>query len=206
MSQNIQNFYKVAQEKDFARIFQFRVRQIGNTGLFNEDQLVYLETANLPGRSINNITVPYMGLQFNIPGTASYPGSSNYAVTFRCDSSYKIRHILEKELFQTFNDNTSTGRYSTPGIGSILQMELYTPGTAGVVGNQSGVPQSFGTNDALVRTYLLYGVYIQNLADTQYDIKDNGAIATINATLCYQFWRSIPGKAAKDSDLIPLGF
>lgn len=178
MPQNITSFYKVAQTRDFARLFQFRLVQFGNTG-FNEDDLVYVETASLPGRSINNVTVPYMGLQFNVPGTAAYPGSANYAVTFRCDQNYDLRSVLEQATFNTFDDDTSQGNYNTPSDGSVLVMQLFGSGT------NAGGEKTLQT----VNEYTLYGVYIQNLADTAYDIKDTGTVATINATLAYQFWR-----------------
>lgn len=170
MPQNITSFYKVAQTRDFARQFQFRLIQFGNTG-FLEDDLVYVETASLPGRQINNITVPYMGLQFNVPGTAAYPGSAGYNVTFRCDQNYDLRSVLEQATFDTFNDNSSTGNYNTPSDGSQLIMQL------------------FDKNLTTVNEYTLFGVYIQNLADTAYDIKDTGTVALINATIAYQFWR-----------------
>ena len=171
MPQNITSFYKVAQTRDFARQFQFRLVQFGNTG-FLEDDLVYAETASLPGRQINNITVPYMGLQFNVPGTAAYPGSAGYNVTFRCDQNYDLRSVLEQATFDTFNDNSSTGDYNTPSDGSQLIMQLYNK------------------NLVTVKEYTLYGVYIQSLGDTAYDIKDTGTVALINATIAYQFWRS----------------
>ena len=69
MAQNISDFYRSVQQNDFARQFQFRVVQLANTN-FNESELIYVETANLPGRAINNVQVPFMGLNFNVPGTA----------------------------------------------------------------------------------------------------------------------------------------
>ena len=164
---NITSFYRVAQARDFARVFQFRLARLGNTG-FSQDDLVYVETASLPGRSINNITVPYMGLPFNIPGTALYPGSAGYNVTFRCDQSYDLRTVLEGATFNTFDDGTSTGNYNTPSDGSTIIMQL--------------------TDKTLttVNEYTLHGVYVQALADTAYDIKDTGTVALINATLAYQ--------------------
>ena len=56
MSQNIADFYTSVQANDFARQFQFRVVQLANI-TFNDTSLVYIETANLPGRAINNIAV-----------------------------------------------------------------------------------------------------------------------------------------------------
>ena len=67
MAQHISDFYTQVQAKDFARQFQFRVTEMANTN-FGEDTFVYLQTGNLPGRAINNVQVPFMGLNFNVPG------------------------------------------------------------------------------------------------------------------------------------------
>ena len=172
---SIQRFYTNAQTKDFARLFQFRLVSFGGTNFVWQNQLVYVETANLPGRTINNIQVPYMGLQFNVPGTASYPGSAGYNVTFRCDQSYDIRNALERNTFGTFSDQTSTGNYAIPARGNDLQFQL------------------LGKDGSFIREYTLYGAYVQALGDTTYDIKDNGTISTIQATIAYQYWRVTKG-------------
>ena len=184
MGQGIQDFYTVAQNRDFARLFQFRVLQIGNS-LLGEQDLVYLESATLPGRSINNVPVPYMGLSFNVPGTASYPGSAGYKVNFRCDANYQIRAELERLTFNTFNDDTSSGDYTIPKSDSILHLDLYTSGMA-----------SFDQPMVKVRSYQLVGVYVVSIDDTNYTITDTGTVATVGATLAYQFWRTVPTNAA----------
>ena len=92
MAQNISDFYRSVQQKDFARQFQFRLVKLANTN-FDEDTLVYVQTASLPGRAITNVPVPFMGLQFNVPGTVTYPNSNAYAVRFRCDANYDIRTV-----------------------------------------------------------------------------------------------------------------
>lgn len=170
MAQNIADFYRSVQQNDFARQFQFRVLQLANTN-FGEDQLVYLETANLPGRAINNIAVPFMGLQFNVPGTASYPGSDAWSVTFRCDQSYNIRATLENATFNTFDDGTSTGDYNIARNSSVITLNLL---------DKAG---------GVARQYTLYGAYVVNVGDIAYNLGDNGSIVTVPATLAYQYWR-----------------
>jgi hypothetical protein len=170
MAQNISDFYRSVQQKDFARQFQFRLVQLANTN-FGEDTLIYVETANLPGRSITNVQVPFMGLQFNVPGTATYPGSDSYAVTFRCDQDYNIRAALENATFNTFDDGTSTGDYNIARNSSVITMNLL---------NKSG-----GT----ARQYTLYGAYVVSIGDVAYNLGDSGTIQTIPATLAYQYWR-----------------
>lgn len=168
--QNISDFYTVATSQDFARQFQFRLVELANTN-FGPDQFVYLETANLPGRSITNVPVPFMGLQFNVPGTATYPGSDSYAVTFRCDQSYNIRSVLENATFNTFDDGASTGDYNIARNSSIIQMNL------------------LGKDNSVVRQYTLYGAYVVSLGDIAYNLGDSGSIVTVPATLAYQYWR-----------------
>lgn len=170
MAQNISDFYRVARDKDFARQFQFRLIRLANTN-FGDDELVYLETANLPGRAITNVPVPFMGLQFNVPGTATYPGSDAYNVTFRCDSDYKIRIALENATINTFDDSTSTGSYKTPGPASTIIMALL---------NSQMQP---------IRNYTLVGAYVQSIGESTYNMGDNGQIVTVPAVLAYQYWR-----------------
>lgn len=170
MAQNIADFYRTVQEKDFARQFQFRVIQLANTN-FNDDEFVYLETANLPGRAINNIQVPFMGLNFNIPGTANYPGSENYAVTFRCDQNYDIRATLENATFNTFDDQSSTGNYNIARNSSVIILNL------------------LDKQNKAIREYTLYGAYVISVGDITYNLGDNGSIVTVPASLAYQYWR-----------------
>ena len=173
MAQNISDFYTKAQKYDFARQFQFRITQLANTNFSedgNEPFLVYLETATLPGRSITNVQVPFMGLQFNVPGTATYPGSDSYAVTFRCDQNYNIRGLLENQTFNTFDDGTSEGDFNIGKVGSIIQMELL---------NKAGES---------VRQYTLYGAYVVSVGEMSYNLGDGGTIQTVPATLAYHYW------------------
>lgn len=162
----IQEFYNAAQQKEFARLFQFQVRTLGP---FTEQDLLYVETATLPDKTIANIQVPYYGLNFNVPGTVSYPGSDSWAVTFRFDEGMNIRNKMENYTKEIFDDETSTGLY--------------------------GVPIEEATFDLLgkdlkpVRRYTFIGIYPVSVGTVSYDIKDNGAIATAPLTFAYQYYR-----------------
>jgi hypothetical protein len=170
MAQNIRDFYTAATTKDFARQFQFRLNQLANTN-FGESDFVYLETANLPGRSITNIPVPFMGLQFNVPGTVTFPGSDAWAVTFRSDQNYDIRAVLENATINTFDESTSTGDYNIARNSSRIVINL------------------LGKNpNTVVRRYTLYGAYVVSVGESTYNLTDSGNIVTIPATLAYQYW------------------
>lgn len=175
--QDIQDFYKVASSYDFARIFQFRLRSVPGLGT-DQDKLILAESLSLPGRAINNIPVPFMGLQFNVPGTASYPGSDSWTITFRCDADYDLRKAIEDETILTFDDSTSGGDYSIPTERRALQLDLLN--------------SSFDT----VRQYSLLGAYIVSMGEVSYDIGDGGNIVKIPVTLAYQYWRITDGASA----------
>lgn len=181
MSYNINNFYGAAVKYDFARTFQFCLGQIGTNSFLDTDSLIYIETASLPGKQINNIPVPYMGLSFNVPGTVSYPGSAGYQVTFRCDADYYIRSRLEQALMTLFSHETSTGNYGIPGKTSVITFHL------------------FNKKREIVRTYTLYGAWVQSLGDAAYNVGDNGSIVQVQATLSYQYWE-VTSSGPKDTE------
>ena len=172
MSQNISDFYRVAQERDFARKFQFRLYQLGPVTM-NEDDFVYVTTAALPGREITNVPTPFMGLDFNVPGTAKYPGSAGYKVQFRCDAAYNIRNVLEQAQINTFDDATSTGDYNIGTADSIISLMLM---------DKTNTP---------IKNYQLIGAYVQAIGESTYEIGDSGQIQTIDVTLAYHYWRAI---------------
>ena len=165
---SIQEFYAVAQRREFARDFQFRVRVLGP---FNEDDLIYVTTTTLPGKEIHNQQVPFMGLQFNVPGSVLYTGSDAWQVMFRCDEALNIRNKLEGWVNEIFSDETSTGKY--------------------------GVPVEEATLDLLdkelnpIRRYNFIGIYPQTLGEIQYDIMGGGVPREFQATFAYQYWRLI---------------
>jgi len=170
MSQTIQDFYRVAQQRDFARDYMLRVTSLGNN-IFNEDDFVYITTATLPSRDIQNQTATYMGLDFNFPGTVKYPGSNGWSVEFRNDKAGILRQKLEAwQRGQIFNDLTSTGDLAVRGPESLITLVQ--------------------VDDKLnaLNTYYLYGAYIQKLGEVKYDITGTGKPTTFTATLAYHYW------------------
>lgn len=171
MAQTIQDFFRVSQARDFARDYMLRVASIGED-TFNEDDFVYITTATLPDRTVQNQVVPYMGLDFNVPGTVKYTGSNNWAVTFRNDKNGIIRQKFEDwQIGKVFDDETSTGDLSPRGIDKVIQLNL------------------IDDKLKIVNTYKLYGVYVVSLGTVNYNTAGTGTPLTFNATLAYHYWR-----------------
>lgn len=175
MGMGINDFYTQATQKDFSRDFQLRVISIG-PGILTEADNVYITTANLPGYSITNQVIPFMGLDFNVPGSAKFPGSDSWAVTFRCDVELDIREVLldwQASIFSAFPDRgiQSTGEYQPVGVESIAQL---------IVHRRDGTP---------AKAIRLVGLYPQEIGSVEYDQTGTGAERTVNVTLAYQWWQ-----------------
>jgi len=172
IKQTIQDFYKVAQTRDFARDFQFRVLDVSNKGVpvFTEDDLVYATAATLPGKQITPKDVPYNGFSFRIPGTVTYNNSDGFTIGFYCDATTNARVQMENWVTETFNDETTTGD--------------------GVLHNNSTITLvQLDTKFEPLRTYKLFGVFPVNSGDISYSMVGTGEVINMDITLAYQFYR-----------------
>lgn len=172
----IQDFYSLAQQVDFARLHQFRIIEWKHNlePVFDETKFhLYLETASLPGKEITTVTVPYIGMEFNVPCMVKYSGSS-YAITLRCDQFYIIRQALEKCITGTYDDETTKAYGLVPSEDSYMVIAL------------------IGKSTQPITTYKLIGTSINNTGTIQYNTGDTGTIAKVETTLSYHYWRQIP--------------
>jgi hypothetical protein len=173
--QTIQNFYRVVTERDFARKFNFRVININpgdsSSQVWNEDDLVYVRTATLPGREITEVTVPYMGLDFHIPGSAKYTGSEAYSMEFYCDQKTQLYQKFQNWTRDVFDDVTSTGNYFAAKQTSVIDLVQ--------LDNQLN----------RVAQYQLVGVSPRTVGALEYDITNGGEFVTFTVTMAYQYFR-----------------
>jgi hypothetical protein len=175
--QTIQDFYRVASQRDFARDVQFRVLSItpqGTTTKFDENDLVYARTASLPSRAIGNVPTKYMGLTFNIPGLASYPSSEGYEINFYCSADSDLRKKFLSWSNDTFNDANSTGNYLTPTQNSTIDLV------------------QLDVNFEKVNQYQLVGVSIRDVGPLNYSISEGaGNVLNFPVKLAYHYWREV---------------
>lgn len=174
-SQLIQKFYQVAQKREFARDFQFRLLSItagdASKVTFDENDLVYIKSATLPERTLTNVKVPYMGLDFNIPGSVKYTGSDNYELKFYCDQNSKLRQKFEQWSRDVFDDANSTGNYFTPRQTAVIDMIQLDP-------QLNKVAQ-----------YKLIGVVVNKVGALNYNISEGtGQTIEFSAVITYHYW------------------
>jgi hypothetical protein len=177
-NQLITNFYTNAVDRDFARDINFRVTVIEPGAIapdvnFDENDLVYAKSGSVPARSITNVKAQYMGLNFNIPGVATYPNSENYVLDFYCDKNSNLRNKFESWSRATFNDANSTGNYATPGRGSYITLVQLLP-------NMTPVPNG---------TYKLVGASIRSVGELKYNIAGGtGDLVSFQVGLAYHYY------------------
>ena len=173
VNQNIQNFYRTAADKDFSRDFLFRVTQMQLQGVpaLEEGELVYVKTASLPGRNIGNVAVPYMGLNLNVPGAVTYPGSEGYALSFYLDGESTLRNYFETASRSLFDDQTSTGEYGTPDDDFFIQLA------------------QLDKDLEPITEYKLVGASLRTVGGIGYEIASGtGATVSVDATISYHFY------------------
>jgi hypothetical protein len=173
-AQTIQDFYRVAAARDFTRDVQFRILSIspdGTTQTFDEDDLVYARSASLPARAITPVQAKYMGLNFNLPGVATYPQSDSYEIQFYSNANSSLRRKFEAWTRDTFNDANSTGNYLTPTQNSTIDLI------------------QLDNNFEKVNQYQLVGVSIRTVGPLNYAMAEgSGAVVYFPVTLAYHYW------------------
>lgn len=176
MPLNITDYFRVMQERDFLRNHQYRVSSFIYEGFeLGPDSLIYLKTAELPSRTINSVAVPFMGLNFSVPGTAQYAGTMD--LTFYCDNPQIIRNFFEGISFATFDNRTSGGAYTVRNT-NVLSFYTYD--------NSSP--------DTVVTSYTLVGIYPTSVGAIAMDTTGNGEVVNFTAQIAYQYWeKNLPG-------------
>jgi hypothetical protein len=185
MPANIQTFFTQAAQKQFARDFLFRVKQISFPGLNlnGETDLVYARTGSLPTRTIENKTVNYAGQVFNLGGRATYGSAEGYSIEFYCDQDLDLRTKLEKASRVAFNNEDTTANMCMPGPESTITLDLLAIPCTRDINATSGNPLQ------VIKTIKLIGVGIRDIGNIDYAIADgSGEIKTFTSTFSYHFY------------------
>ena len=186
MATVITDFMNQASQKQFARDFLFRVKQISITGLSlnGETDLIYARSATLPGRNIENKQVNFSGQTFNIPGKSTYPGAESWSVEFYVDQSLDIRTKLERASRLLFNNEDTTGNICMPGFESIITLDVLQ------IPCQRGTNVTSGGSLETIKTIELVGASLRDIGEIAYQIADGtGEVLNFSSTFAYHFYK-----------------
>lgn len=173
---------QVFQEHDFSRQNQIRILDVGpgvpdyvRAELIDKPTgaggYLYATSYGVPGRTINNIPIPFQGFNFNIPGQVSYDPNP-WTIEFQTPGDYLVRNAFERWSFATINEETSCGQFNFPCDTSFLDIAVLSPSCE------------------IMRVYRLVGVFPQNVSPIQYD-QTNIDRTRFTVALQYQLWRPI---------------
>ena len=180
MGQGIQDFYFQAQRRGFARDFQLRVVQIGGAALSDAD-FVMIKSTTLPGRGMTVQKVPFMGVEFQLPGTPLFKGSDGWNVKFHATQDFLIRSEFERMQLAMFDEQGNgaigkggVGDLSLPGFDRTIQLDL--------------IDDKLRT----IRSYYLIGCFIKEISDINYNLQGPGQPVEFDCQLAYQYWTRNP--------------
>lgn len=166
----LQDFYKVATERGFARDYHFRVTQIGDSKLAN-DEFLYIRAVSTPEREILSESLSFRGFKYNVPLTSAYPGSEGWNIEFLMDRKYQIYDLLETWQRSHFNEGTLIGREMPTFDRSIELIAI-------------------DEQNNIVKKFKLYGCFPRKIGPVKYSMAGNGGPVSFELTLAYQYWTS----------------
>lgn len=180
MGQGLQDFYFQAQRRGFARDFQLRMVQIGGSALSDGD-FVMIKSTTLPGRDMTTHPVPFMGVNFQLPGSPIFKGADGWNVKFHATQDFLIRAEFERLQLEIFDEQGSgavgkggVGNLSMPGFDRNIQLDL--------------IDDQLKT----IRSYYLIGCFIKSIGDLNYNLQGTGQPLEFDAVLSYQYWTRNP--------------
>lgn len=185
MPANINTFFNLASQRQFARDFFMRIKQINLPGLSldGETDLVFAKTASIPGRDIEDKTVNYSGQTFHLNGKSSYPGSEGYAIDFYHTQDLDLRKKLEVASRTAFDNETTTGQMCMPGPESYMILD--------VLGVPCGQNNSGGQGFEIIEQIKLVGVALRTIGQIEYQIADGtGEILSLPCTFSYHWYEN----------------
>ena len=176
MSQGIQDFYRIAAGRGLQRDFQLRITlwNMTNSPVLTDLDNVLLKTATLPQMETTINPAPFMGLEFNVPGTTKFPGSKAWNLEFYMTQQANLRDTFVTALTTNFNINNSSGNLRLPPETDTVQFALVDD------------------NLRAITNYTLYGAFVAAVGDVSFDLTGSGVIQKIPVTIAYQYWGITP--------------
>jgi hypothetical protein len=190
MDNGIADFYKTVTKRGFARTNLFRIKSISRKGATSssiyeptdgsDNLFLYTQDGTIPSRNISTTTVDFKSFKYTVPMVASYPESSNWAVTFYCDRNYKLRNVFEKWSVDTFDEHTSLSNIPNWWDCNI-ELDLLVNSGPLFKGEQSL------TAPYPIRKYMLMGAFLQSVGAMTYETKSGGDIVKQTAIIGFQY-------------------
>lgn len=175
MGQGIVDFYNTIQNRGFSRDFSFVFTDMDifiDMDLNDSDKndlMVYGIGAQLPAYETRTETLPFRGMEFNIPMTTRFSNSESWNVEFYIDSKLANYFNFAVIAYDQFNPITGYGN-GTQG--------LYERKVSFMVLDETSTPISEIT---------LFGVFIKAIGEVKYIKTGEGSVQKLPLVFSYQF-------------------
>ncbi len=137
----------------------------------------YCQSTSLPGRTVTQSTVSWLGMSFQVPNGMTYTHSMNLRVT--CDPKMQLREAFEAWM-DVYGSSTAVGggakRLPSEDVKLVLEMT-----------NEK-------TNDPDGSVYELVGCWPSVIGDMEFG-QGSSELATVPITITYQYYRKRPQKS-----------
>lgn len=137
----------------------------------------YCRISEIPGATVNPITIKYGGREVKYAGNRTY---ANITVTLFNDENFSIRKLLERWI-DIINDR-ATNRLGYP------TSSITTTGGLGYLG--TGTVKQLKKQGEVTRTYFFDDMFPVNLSNIALDWSNDGAIEDYTCEFAYQEWRA----------------
>jgi hypothetical protein len=160
--------------------------RVGSDGLGVAEQFrFFCRGAQLPGTSINPISVNYFGRELKFAGNRNFP---EWTVTLMNDEDFKVRNALELWLNGI---NSHRGNLRNPAF---LNPQSYTVNAT--------VVQFAKTGEAL-KSYTFVGMFPIDVSPIDMDWASNDTIEEYAVTMAYQWWEQSPNDTGVTGEAPP---
>jgi hypothetical protein len=142
----------------------------------------YAKAAALPGSTLGEIVVPYMGRQAKVPGDRTF---EDWTITVINTEDFDIRESLEK-----------WNRYYNGVVNNMVGDEtgnnanITTGKFWGHVTNSSLRVEQFNRKGEVVMTYLLIGAFPKEVASMELGYDQYDTISEFQVTFAYQYFQA----------------
>ncbi len=130
------------------------------------------KTAQLPGSTIGQVTVPYFGREIKFAGNRTF---TDWSLQIINDEDFVVRNALESWM-NAINSNTTNIR-----SGAAATPSSYTV---------DATVDQYGKTGNILKSYKFVGLFPVDVAAIDLDWSSNDTIEEYGATFAFQYWES----------------
>ena len=130
------------------------------------------KAAQLPGSSVNSVTVPYFGRELKFPGNRTF---QQWSLQIINDEDFTIRNSLESWM-NAINSHAGNVRNAAAANSNGYSVDA--------------VVNQYGKSGNIIKSYKFVGLFPTDVAPIELDWGSNDTIEEYGVTFDYQWWEA----------------